>query len=366
MVKGMARMAIRSVGTALAVLALAVAATTGCATVGAPGGSAGQPATATIEYTDDAGRQVRLPAAIERIAPSGPMAQLVLFALCPDKLVGLASDFNNEQFRYIDRKYASLPVFGSFYGSGLNLEAVMKARPQVIIDVGDATGTAVADLDAVQAKTGVPTVFVSSSMGALASTFEKLGDITGDRAPAAELADYVSRTLADITQKVASVPASARPTVYYGQDNGLTAVVGGTTHGAAIDAVGATNVVHSAGAGRSGTVLVSMEQLMLWNPQIILFAPGSAKNAAGSQWQGLSAVAAHRYYEIPSGPYNWLDQPPSVNQIIGAVWLANLLYPQVFQYDMTQQAQRFYRLFYHCELSDAQARALLAGSTPAR
>jgi len=323
------------------------------------------PSGASRTYTDDLGRQVRLPATIERVAPSGPMAQLVLFALCPDKLVGLASMFSGDQFSYIDQKYAALPVFGSLYGAGLNLEAVMAARPQVIVDIGDATSAAAGNLDSVQAKTGVPTVFVAATMDTLAATYRKLGALTGDAVQAAQLADYVDATLSDVTSKVATIPAAARPSVYYGLNNGLTGVAGGSTHSGVIDAVGARNVVPAGGAGGAGTVPVSMEQLMLWNPDVILFAPHTVHDvvAGDPRWQGLSAIKAGRDFEIPGGPYSWIDQPPSVNQIIGVVWLANLLYPDVFRFDMVSQTRQFYQLFYHCDLTDARARALLANST---
>jgi len=69
---------------------------------------------------------------------------------------------------------------------------------------------------------------------------------------------------------------------------------------------------------------------------------------------------------MPGGPYNWMDQPPSVNQVLGVIWLAHLLYPDVFQYDMAAKTRQFYELFYHCELADAQVEALLAGSTFAK
>lgn len=330
----------------------------------APGSTASTGGTYT--FTDGVGRQVVLPKDIERVAPSGPLAQLVLFALCPDKLVGLASMFDDSQFQYIDPKYKSLPVLGNFYGNTLNLETVMKANPQVIIDIGDVKQTAVSDLDGIQQKTGIPTIFVNmASLDSIASAYQTLGAVTGDTAQADKLAHYATTTLATVRQKVASIPASARPTVYYGQDNGLTAAVAGTTHSAVIDTVGATNVAKISQAAGSGTASVSMEQLLAWQPDVVLFAPGTVYGsvATSATWQGLTAIKTGKYYEIPNGPYNWIDQPPSVNQLLGIVWLANLLYPTVFHDDMVSQTQEFYQLFYHCTVTSAQVQALLAHST---
>ena len=65
-------------------------------------------------FTDSAGREVTLPKEINKIAPSGPLAQIVLYTFCPDKLSGLASDFSEGAKQYIDEKYWGLPKFGQF------------------------------------------------------------------------------------------------------------------------------------------------------------------------------------------------------------------------------------------------------------
>jgi iron complex transport system substrate-binding protein len=49
--------------------------------------------------------------------------------------------------------------------------------------------------------------------------------------------------------------------------------------------------------------------------------------------------------------------------VLAVKWLANLLYPEVFDYDMVAEAQAFYQLFFHYELTQEEARALLANST---
>ncbi|HBS61124.1 MAG TPA: ABC transporter substrate-binding protein, partial [Firmicutes bacterium] len=48
-----------------------------------------------------------------------------------------------------------------------------------------------------------------------------------------------------------------------------------------------------------------------------------------------------------------------INRLIGIRWVANLLYPEVFQLDMRAEVKRFYQLFYHYTLSDREVDALL-------
>ena len=80
-------------------------------------------------------------------------------------------------------------------------------------------------------------------------------------------------------------------------------------------------------------------------------------------WAQLSAIGSGRYYEIPGMPYNWLSNPPSINMLLGVWWLGDLLYPQYYDYDMTEQAQEGFRLLWGYELSDEEAAGMLANST---
>ena len=96
------------------------------------------PVAATYTFTDSAGRTVELPKQIDRIAPSGGLAQMALFAIAPDKLVGISGQWKDAALPYVGAQYRDLPVLGQFYGmKNFNKEAVLSANPQVIIDVGE-------------------------------------------------------------------------------------------------------------------------------------------------------------------------------------------------------------------------------------
>ena len=319
----------------------------------------------TYMFTDSAGREVELPVEVERIAPSGPLAQIVLFTLCPDKLVGFASDISDDQFNYIDRKYASLPVFGNFYAETLNQESVMVANPQIIIDIGEIKPNVEDDMSGIEERTGIPTIFVHMEMDSMLSAYETLGEVVGETEQAQKIISYISKTLSETKQKASAIPDADRVNVYYGQDDGLTAVVSGTVHSDVIDAVGGFNVAEVEESVRGGASIISMEQLMLWDPEVVLFAPESIYDTVDTltEWSEISAVKSGKYYEVPIGPYNWMGRPPSVNRVLGIKWLSNLLYPDVFQYDMKNETREFYKLFYHCDVSDTQIEALLGRST---
>ena len=46
------------------------------------------------KFTDDTGRTLELPKHITRVAVTGPMAQIIVFALAPDMMVGIANEWN--------------------------------------------------------------------------------------------------------------------------------------------------------------------------------------------------------------------------------------------------------------------------------
>lgn len=322
----------------------------------------------TRTITDSCGRQVTIPAKIKKIAPSGALAQIMLYTLCPDKLAGLSSNFSDIAKKYIDKKYWSLPKFGQFYGKNvsLNMEALLAAAPDVIIDIGEYKDTEKSDMDGLQKQLGIPVIFVEATLKTIDKAYTSLGNIVGEEKQASVLAAYCKKTLNDIAEKSASISAADKKTVYYALgDTGLNTNAAGSIHADVIEAIGAVNVAKVQLVSTGGGSKVSMEQVISWNPDIIITAPNGIYDKLGKDtlWTGLKAVKDGNYYEIPNGPYNWMGEPPSINRVIGLKWLGNLLYPKVYNYDMVKETQEFYSKFYHVKLSNEQAKELLKNST---
>lgn len=316
-------------------------------------------------FTDSLGRTVTFNGPITRVAPSGKLAQQCIYAVAPGAMIGLTNELSKAEQKYFPESFAQLPVFGSFYGkkANFNRESVLAANPQVIIDVGEQQQNMVDDLNALQEQLGIPVIFIESTLTDMVSTFETLGDLLDAPQQGKALADYCAATISDAQSKAASIPEDQRKTVYYGMmDTGLTTTARGDLHAEVIDLVGGINAVPSE-VGHS-FVDIDMERLLSWNPQVILFAPNSVYATAAQDpvWKNLTAITAGHYYEIPFGPYNWIDQPPAANRILGIKWLGQLLYPEVFQYDMAAETVTFYNMFYHVSLTPEDARALMANS----
>ena len=51
-----------------------------------------------------------------------------------------------------------------------------------------------------------------------------------------------------------------------------------------------------------------------------------------------------------------------MNQVIGAVWAAEAIYPDVHNFDLQKEVREFYSLFCHHELTDSELNEILAGA----
>lgn len=327
----------------------------------------------TVSFTDSCGRTVQIPKKITRIAPSGAVATMILATIAPDALVGVSATPSSTQVKYLPRAFLKLPTFGQLYGakSSINLESLIAAKPQVIIDLGDKKDGMASDLNGLQKQTGIPVIFVEADLPHMAQAYRTLGKlIAGKQERGQALASFVDDTLKTARENRAKIPAAKRLSVLYGSGtNGLNTNAKGSVQAQVLETVGAKNAVKVAEVSdRGGGNPINLEQLYNFDPDVILLTTGGPYASLGTDkvWNKLKAVKAGRYYEIPGDPYNWMSNPPSVNMLLGVWWLGNLLYPEVYQYDMKTVAQKFYKLFWNYPLSDAEAAAMLARSTGKR
>ena len=77
-------------------------------------------------------------------------------------------------------------------------------------------------------------------------------------------------------------------------------------------------------------------------------------------WAGLGAVRSGRVLLSPRLPFGWVDEPPSVNRLLGLLWLGHQLHPEVVGNDTRPAVRDFYHLFYRVDLTDAEIDQLLA------
>jgi iron complex transport system substrate-binding protein len=322
------------------------------------------PAAAARVVVDDAGRRVEVPDKIERVFAAGPPASILLYTVAPQTMVGWTRPLSAEERAFVPAPYAALPTLGRLTGRGntANVETVLAARPDVILDYGVLQPTYAALADRVQQQTGVPYLLYDGTLSALPRTLERVGELLGVRDHAARLARHAETTLRDVDQRAARVPAERRPRFFYARGpRGLETATAGAITVESIERLGGRNVVGER-PGAPGTTTVSAEQILGWNPEVLITIDRAffGQVATDPVWREVRAVRDRRVYLVPQEPFPWIDFPPSVNRLIGLRWLGRVLYPGEFPEDLREEVRRFYTLFYHRAPDERQLDALLA------
>jgi iron complex transport system substrate-binding protein len=252
-------------------------------------------------------------------------------------------------------------------GNTANLENVVKFKPDLIIDVGSVGPTYVSLANSVQEQTKIPYVLLDGSFTKTPEVYRLLGDVLGVKDRAEQLARFAEEILNGLGTRLASIPLTERPRVYYGRGtNGLETGLAGSINLEVLERVGAINVAASAGTG--GLTKVSLEQVLAWNPDVILALDPNFYGSVTTDplWSTVKAVRGKRIYLSPNLPYGWFDAPPGVNRLIGVRWLTSTLYPQEFPENLRGVTRDFYKRFYQVDLSEQQLDTLLTSATSSK
>ena len=314
---------------------------------------------------DSAGRKVEIPGKIEKVFAAGPPASILLYMLAPEKMTGWPDPPRPEERPFIAEKYRDLPALGRLTGRGgtANLEVVLKAAPDLILDFGSVRDTYASLADNVQTQTKIPYILIDGRFEATPTALRLLGEILGVSERAERQAVYVEAVFAEIDAVLKDVPVDKRPRVYLARGpDGLETGVVGSINTEVIERAGGRNVAEA--AGQRGLVRASMEQVIVADPEIILTWDRNFFDRVGKDplWAGVRAVREGRVYLAPTAPFGWIDRPPSLNRVIGLKWLAGLFYPEKFAADLRETTRAFYRLFYHVDVSEAELDMLIAWS----
>jgi iron complex transport system substrate-binding protein len=316
--------------------------------------------------TDSAGRAVAVPAKIERIFAAGGPAAVAVYVMRPDAMVGWPRANREEEKPYLMPGVRDLPEVGMLTGRGdtANVEILLKMKPDLVLDFGSVRGTFVSLADSTQQRTGIPYALVDGRFDATASSFRLLGDMLGVPERGAVLAAYTQDLFKRLDGALAGIPEDKRPRVYLARGpDGLETGLKGSINTEIIERAGGRNVA-DAQDQRRGIANVSPEQLLLWNPDIIVTWDRNFHDKISLQkdpvWQSLKAVQDKRVYLAPTAPFGWIDRPPSVNRLIGLSWLANIFHGEKFPFDIRRETRAFYKLFYHVDITEPDLETLIA------
>jgi iron complex transport system substrate-binding protein len=262
----------------------------GCSAVAAPATSPSAPTPATpagtpvpVTVTDDEGTAHTFPAPPARIVSLSPAITETLFALgAGPRVVGgtEADDFPAEA--------KALPDLASF--TGVNIEAVVAARPDVVIAGGNDL-TPPADIEKLRSL-GLPVVVVyAGSVDAVLSDIALIGTVTGQDSAAAQLVGAMRSRIDELSS--AAKATGSTPRVFYELDAAKE------IYGPAPDSFLAEMIGLAGGdpitSGDPAVWAVSLERLVDADPQVIILGDanyGMTPEAVRSRpgWAGMTAV----------------------------------------------------------------------------
>jgi iron complex transport system substrate-binding protein len=322
-------------------------------------------------FVDAAERYVVVPDRAARVMTANRPADVLVFVLAPERLIGWSAPLTRAQRAYLPAKFARLPVVARPNPADPAEAARSAARlhPDLIIECGPVTAEAAARADQVQQQTGIPYILLDNGIQTTPNTLRRIGAMLGVAERGQDLAAYADAAIDALRGRLLIAPADERPLVYYGRGpDGLETGLAGSQVMAAIDQAGVINLAARLGAGE--LTRVTPEQIIEWNPAIVLAEQRSFFNSLmrSASWKRLAAVANKRVYLAPSDPFGWIDDPPGVNRLIGLYWLTAVFYPDQYQEELGANLREFYDRFYGVKLSDKQVAAIVrpaVGSTGA-
>ncbi|MBT9331515.1 ABC transporter substrate-binding protein [Paracidobacterium acidisoli] len=311
----------------------------------------------TVTITDMLGRKVTMPKTIHRVLALHPIPTGLLAILAPQDQVSIDSYFQRSlktHDLYTDDEYkrlSNLPVTGVYF-TGISAEQIIELHPDVVITMVNDK-----NIDREQQQTGIPFFAVSKApTSSYETTIRLVGQIVGQQKRAGEMAGFWAETVQSVENTTAKT--TRHPTVLYTGKNGHTTSVPGrnTVFGSTIDTAGGQSVgdeLPSAFASNESNP-VSMEQVVKWNPDIIIASGAASRNTimTDPQWHALKAVQTGHVYAPRA--FAGLD---GLQAVLGMVWTQGVLIEgddAAAEARLTSLMQSYYQLFYGHTLTASQ------------
>ncbi len=313
---------------------------------------------------DIEGKPIVLPDKIERVFGASPPTNYLIYALNPDKMIGLnfkaKNPFNGASEELLERKFLSLPVIGSFHGGGqsINLETLIAHKPELILVWQD--DMLVQTISKEIAKTKVPAIMIPfREIDDMPKAFRLAGEAIGESKRGELLAGYIEKVILEVKS---SVSKSKQVRYYYAEGtDGLSTECDQSFHVRALNFVGGENVHKCQQSGVLGLEKINFETLLKYDPDVIIVQTAFLYNEIKEDplWKNLRALKSGRVHLVPTQPFNWIDRPPSFMRVLGIQWIASVFHPEVYKVDLIERSREFYDLFLRVKLSDQQIKNIL-------
>ena len=298
-----------------------------------------------VTLTDAAGRQVTIETEPETLVSGYYITTSMLIALGQqDKLVGIEAKADTRPiYALAAPELLELPSVGT--AKEFDLEGCAALEPDLVILPLKLQESA----EALE-QLGINALVVNpEDMDLLEETLDLLGQATGSSERAHALMDYNAETEAEMAELLAD---AEKPSVYLAGNSSYLSTAGSKMYqNTLIELGGGENV--AAELEDDYWADISYEQLLAWNPDVIVIAADADYTKedllADSQLAGLTAVQNGAVYALPSAFEAWDSPVPS--GVLGIRWMASALHGDLYSLEQFRQdAADFYKEFYGVEI----------------
>lgn len=294
-----------------------------------------------ITVTDQAGREVTIEQEPEKLVSGYYISTSALIALDLDeRLVGIEAKADKRPiYKLSAPELLLLPNVGT--AKEFDLEGCAALEPDLVIlplKLEDAAAT----LD----ELGIPVLLVNPENQALLTDMIYLiASATNTLDKADALLDFTATQEAWLSETLSGVEA---PSVYLAGNSNLLSTAG--------DAMYQSDMIRLAGGSNVASEItdtywaeIDYEQLLAWNPEYIILASDADYTVedvlSNENLSDCSAVINKHVYQMPNDAEAWDSPVPS--SILGSVWLAGVLHPDLFsEADCTALINEYYETFY--------------------
>jgi len=317
----------------------------------------------TITITDCIGRQVQIPAEINRIACLCPESGYALAMFGKgDKIVAVVGGIQRDLI--LTEMYPQIKDLPVPKGSGvINIEELVKSKPDVVFVKSDTSSNS-AEVEKLN-KSKIPFLVIEfNSMKEQQNAIEMIGKAVGASDISGKYNQYYQNCIDRVQNRVAGIPQQEKVKVYHSINEATRTDIRKSLSGDWTRAAGAYNVSANEDLkSLEGKYFAGMEQILLWDPEVILVNELGVANyiLTNKQWAPIRAVKNRRVLQMPNGISRW-GHPSSPETPLAVLWLAKTIYPDKFaDLDMTTETKLFYKTFFRLDLSDEVVNKILFG-----
>ena len=299
---------------------------------------------ASITYTDKLDRTVTIPVPVQRAV------FLQMYELLPvldswDRVVGVADHvYRDDLIQAVKPDIRSISPVGN--GGNANIEAILKLQPDLVI-----TWAWQPETIRFMEEKGIRVIAIyPENVEDLYKVMRLLGTIFQKEQKVETAIVEMNEIFSLIRAKGTKRDQGMRRKMVYlgGRSNLVSGSIG--INNDLLELIGGVNV---AGSINDRSTMVSLEQIVVWNPEVI-FIWGNAGYSApdiidNPQWRHIKAVREKRVYKLPE----WTTWSPRLALV--ALWMAKKAYPEDFaDTDFEKVAGDFYRKLFHipCNLRE--------------